>query len=57
MLSGDTVIGANGEKISAFSDLQRAVFRLKVGDRMDISVVRGGKQQTLTVTLGEMPNP
>jgi putative serine protease PepD len=49
---GDIVISVNGVPISSSSDLTATIRSLAAGTTTDLVVVRGGKPQTITVTLG-----
>jgi len=51
--AGDTITRAGSKDIHTSEDLVAAVQSSNVGDRLDLTVVRGGKQQTITVTIGE----
>ncbi|NLM46032.1 MAG: PDZ domain-containing protein [Firmicutes bacterium] len=56
MRSGDIIIEFNGKKIETFSDLQKAIYAQKVGDTVEIVVVRDRQKLTLTATLTEAAN-
>ena len=49
---GDIVISVNGVPISSSSDLTATIRSLAAGTTTDLVIVRGGKPQTITVTLG-----
>jgi putative serine protease PepD len=51
--AGDIVISINGVPVSDSSDLTAQVRNLAAGSTTDLVIVRGGKTQTITVTLGE----
>ncbi|CAB4891462.1 MAG: PDZ domain-containing protein [Actinobacteria bacterium] len=53
MKAGDIVISINGVPVSDSSDLTAQVRNLAAGSTTDLVIVRGGKTQTITVTLGE----
>ena len=44
-----------GHSVSNITDLTRALRSFKAGDATTITVVRGGKQVTLQITLDERP--
>lgn len=48
---GDIVVAVNGVPISSSSDLTATIRSLAGGSTTDIVIVRGGKPQTITVTL------
>jgi serine protease Do len=52
---GDVVIAAGGHEIRTLHDLPRLVAATPVGSKLDLTIRRGGKQQTVEVTIGEMP--
>jgi putative serine protease PepD len=51
---GDIVISVNGVPISSSSDLTATIRSLAAGTTTDLVIVRGGKPQTITVTLGTL---
>ena len=55
-LGGDIIIKAAGKDIRTDNDLQAAVADRTSGERIKVTVVRGGKVTTVEVTLGERPN-
>jgi S1-C subfamily serine protease len=56
MQRGDVIIGIDGQRVTSNDDVLRIVRRHQPGDRLSVTVQRGGAQKTLTVTLGELPN-
>jgi serine protease Do len=50
---GDVVIGYQNQPIDDSASLQRLVTRAAVGDKTTIRVWRDGREQTLTITIGE----
>jgi S1-C subfamily serine protease len=53
---GDLVVAMNGKKIQSMDDLAAQVRLLGPGQQAELTVVRGGKEQTLTATLTTRPN-
>ena len=54
----DIIIRFNGEEISRAGELPHWVGRTPVGEASEVVVFRGGKEVTLSVVLGELPeNP
>ena len=54
----DIIIRFNGEEISRAGELPHWVGRTPVGEASKVVVFRGGKEVTLNVVLGELPeNP
>jgi serine protease Do len=52
----DLVLDLNGQKVSGPTDLAGIVERLDVGKTYPMTILRDGKQMTLSVTLQEMPS-
>jgi serine protease Do len=52
----DVVLDLNGQKVSGPTDLAGIVERLDVGKTYPLTILRDGKQMTLSVTLQEMPS-
>jgi S1-C subfamily serine protease len=55
-LGGDTIIKVAGKEIRTSNDLVAAVADRSSGERVKVTLVRGGKVKTVEVTLGERPN-
>jgi S1-C subfamily serine protease len=53
---GDVVIQADNTKITSFDDLLTYVAYKHPGDKVQLTILRGGKQQQVTVTLGNRPS-
>ncbi|MBI4216092.1 MAG: trypsin-like peptidase domain-containing protein [Chloroflexi bacterium] len=51
----DIIVALNGQKTDTVRQLQDMVGRHKVGDKVQVDILRNGRTQTLEVTLGEMP--
>src|SRR5471030_231117 len=52
---GDVILSANGQPIVMSADLPHLVGNLKDGSKAELVVIRDGKRQTLTVTVGALP--
>jgi serine protease Do len=52
---GDTILKAGGDDISDARDLAKTVAKLSPGKDVEFSIVRDGKPQTVTVTIGTLP--
>jgi S1-C subfamily serine protease len=52
--AGDVVVKIGKTEIKSESDLRNAVGRSKPGDKIDVVIKRGEKEQTIQVTLGKM---
>ncbi len=53
---GDVVTSFDGKAIADSTELQLAVDSHKPGDKVELTVVNGGKTRTVTVTLGTRPD-
>jgi serine protease Do len=53
--TGDVILEVNGTKLKSARDLPRLVAALRPGSNSSFLMMREGKQQTLTVKIGEMP--
>lgn len=51
----DVIIAFGGEKINTIEQLQKAIRKHHVGDKVEVTYVRGKETQTATIALGEMP--
>ena len=52
---GDVIVEIDGAKVDSNDDVASTVRKHAPGDQIDVVIVRDGKQQTVTVTLGERP--
>ena len=55
-LGGDIIIKVAGKDIRTDNDLEAAVADRTLGRKVKVTLVRGGKDKTVEVTLGERPN-
>ena len=53
---GDLVVSINGKQVQGMDDLAAQVRLLGAGQRAQLTVVRDGKEQTVTATLTNRPN-
>ncbi|HEU0155682.1 MAG TPA: DegQ family serine endoprotease [Stellaceae bacterium] len=53
--SGDVITAAGGHKIRNVHDLPRLVAEQPIGSKLDLSIDRDGKSQTITAAIGAMP--
>lgn len=51
--SEDIILAANGKDIENFAQLRNIVGLLRVGDKVELKVLRNGKPQTISVTVGK----
>ncbi|HZS51945.1 MAG TPA: trypsin-like peptidase domain-containing protein [Bryobacterales bacterium] len=54
-IGGDFIVEVEGQPVSNRSVLTRALERKKAGDPLRLGIIRGRRQLTVTVTLGESP--
>ncbi|HEY0287724.1 MAG TPA: DegQ family serine endoprotease [Pseudomonas sp.] len=52
---GDVILSANGQPIVMSADLPHLIGNLKDGSKAELEVIRDGKRQKLTVTVGALP--
>ena len=54
---GDIILSIDGKEVNSVSDVRNAVAAHKVGDKVKVLCDRDGKEETVEVTLEEMPQP
>ncbi|MBR1647474.1 MAG: trypsin-like peptidase domain-containing protein [Selenomonadaceae bacterium] len=54
---GDIILSIDDTEVNSVTDVRNAVASHKVGDKVKVLLDRDGKQETLEVTLEEMPQP
>ncbi len=54
--TGDVITGVNGEAVKNARDLARSIATMQPDSSAKLAILRNGQQQTITVTLGKMPN-
>jgi S1-C subfamily serine protease len=52
---GDVIVEFNGQQVSTVEDLFRELRRAAPGETVDVTVDRGGQEQTVQVTLDDRP--
>jgi len=55
VLGGDIITEIDGKKISGMDEVVNAVDAASPGDKLKVTVMRGGSTKDLTVTLGDRP--
>lgn len=55
-IGGDLILSIDGQKVERADALTRALAKKRPGDKLLITIHRAGRQQQLTVTLGERPD-
>jgi len=53
---GDIVIEYDHKKMADINELRNSVAQTKVGEKIKVKVLRKGKEETLTVKIGEQPS-
>jgi S1-C subfamily serine protease len=56
LTGGDIITAANDEAIHSIQDLQAAIAQAQPGDKMTLTILRDGKEQNITLTLGDRSN-
>lgn len=54
-VGGDLITAIDGEQVESQDALRRSLNRKRVGDKIDLTVFRGGRSTKVTVTLGAAP--
>ncbi|MBQ7723613.1 MAG: trypsin-like peptidase domain-containing protein [Selenomonadaceae bacterium] len=54
---GDIILSIDGKEVNSVADVRNEVAAHKVGDKVKVLCDRDGKQETVEVTLEEMPQP
>ena len=53
--AGDVIVSVNGESVADARNLARRISAMAPGTSVKLGVIRSGKEDTLTLTLGELP--
>ena len=54
-IGGDVITAVDGKPVGGSNDLGNVIDSHKPGDKVQLTVVRGGQTRTVTVTLGTRP--
>ncbi len=54
---GDVITAVDGKPIASEAELRQAIQAHKIGDTMELTVLRNGKQMTVRVQLAQAPTP
>ena len=54
-MGGDVIVAVGGKRISTADELRAAIAARKPGDRLELKIVRGQQERTVTVRLGRQP--
>lgn len=52
--AGDIIVALNGNEIAGSSEFQQEIMYRDVGEKIDLTLIREGNRETITVTLGEL---
>jgi serine protease Do len=55
LIGGDVITSVDGKAVESMEDLSAAVKAQKPGDKVELTVLRNGKEITVTVSLGARP--
>ena len=55
LIGGDVITTIDGKSLASFDDLQAFLQNAKPGQQVKLTILRDGKEQTLTATLAEHP--
>ncbi|MFA9422532.1 MAG: S1C family serine protease [Sedimentibacter sp.] len=53
--TGDVIIAIDGDKIESMSDLKRNLYEYKNNDSIELTIIRSGNEQKITMTLKTKP--
>lgn len=53
MIAGDVIVKVNGEEIDQFSDVRNKIGMIRVGDSIELEVIRNGRLKRLTAKIAE----
>jgi serine protease Do len=53
--SGDVIVAVNGERIANARELTRRIGTMSPGNSIKLTVLQGGSEKTVNLTLGELP--
>lgn len=51
--AGDVIVAANGRGVRNFADLRNQIGLVRAGEKVDLTIVRDGRNKQLTVQVGE----
>ena len=55
MIGGDVITAVDGKSVATMEDLSAAIKAQKPGDKVELTVLRNGKEIAVVLTLGERP--
>jgi serine protease Do len=56
VMTGDVITAVNGKEVKDSRDLARRIAPIAPGTSVQLAVLRNGKDETVTVTLGQLPD-
>ncbi|MFM8395117.1 MAG: S1C family serine protease [Acidobacteriota bacterium] len=54
-IGGDIIVSIEGQAVRSTDDLDRVLNSKKIGDRVQVEIMRGRSKQTIAITLAELP--
>jgi S1-C subfamily serine protease len=57
MHTGDVITAVNGQNVKSNAELRNVIGLLRVGDKVDIGIVRDGNPQHVTAIIAAIPSP
>ncbi|PSC04506.1 serine peptidase [Alsobacter soli] len=54
--AGDVIVSVDGDKVAGPKELSRRIGSMKPGDKAEITYIRDGREQTVTLKLAALPN-
>jgi serine protease Do len=54
--AGDTIVAVNGQAVASPKELSREIAAMKPGSKVELGVIRDGKEKTISMSLGSLPN-
>jgi S1-C subfamily serine protease len=54
-VGGDLITAIDGKPVAAAGDIEKALGRKRAGEKLSLTVLRNGREQTLSITLGSSP--
>ncbi len=51
--AGDVIVGVNGERVVRYSDLRNMIGLMRVGEKVQLEIIRDGKRQRINAVIGD----
>lgn len=55
MQKGDVIVSFDGKPLKDFGELRANIDKHKIGDKIEVGIIRGKEEKKLTITLEQMP--